>query len=660
MESVRVIKVFLASPMDLVDERAAFRRVVDRISEHVGRRVGVCYDVVCWERDVRPDCADDAQDVVNRQVPLNYDIFVGLFGGRLGTPTHRSASGTLEEYERALVYRAARPELSVMCYFVGENDSAEIRAVKERMAGDGVLFYEAATREDFETAVHGHFTGLLLERARAAQPSRGARFDRTHVASSVSVALLDKDDRVLVLQRPADAKVAPGLWQLPGGKMDEGELPVETAIREIGEELGLDLEASGLVYVQTFHSTFAGKGSPRPFDMYLFLYEPRLERGFAPRLSRESSSYEWLDLRSFYRFDGSFLGTNLGMLRVLWRRLYIVEDIDAIVAHCACTASLELPDSLPGISRERLSQTFAMLSLLGLVEVGRGVRVAGEPARKVLAAISDLSRADGRLFDDTHMDLVTRFGLCDADCERLRGHLSRTLFSHESLLVALSCKTETRNSVRDVCDVLVFGKSENKLYLLLRWDFHSAKFQMLASGTPGPGEATFSERVDYVISKRFDPVVCRHLDHFLARSFTTYHLSAGSIDDDPILRRYNVDVSAATVRQGRREDFLQAVRAANEGARLALEFGWSFSPDDLKDLNCFSWCALDELLEDRMSYRGRRVRGFYELMQQLSVEELMRLTSNAVPLSGEDLRGDLDACIELARAKSVRREGAGA
>ena len=110
MESVRVIKVFLASPMDLVDERAAFRRVVDRISEHVGRRVGVCYDVVCWERDVRPDCADDAQDVVNRQVPLDYDVFVGLFGGRLGTPTHRSASGTLEEYERALAEVGATPQ----------------------------------------------------------------------------------------------------------------------------------------------------------------------------------------------------------------------------------------------------------------------------------------------------------------------------------------------------------------------------------------------------------------------------------------------------------------------------------------------------------------------------------------------------------------------
>lgn len=651
MESVRVIKVFLASPMDLAEERAVFRRVLDRISDRFGRRLGARYDVVCWERDVRPDCADDAQDVVNRQVPLDYDVFVALFRQRLGTPTHRAPSGTVEEYERALVYRAARPDVSIMCYFLGDEGGEEIGGLKARMAADGVLFHEALTREKFEDAVFGHFTDLLLERVQVGRGPSDLRPDRSDVARSVSVALLDERDRVLILRRPPDAKVAPGLWQLPGGKMDAGEAPVETAVREVGEELGFELSPDDLTFVRTFHSTSIGKGRPRPFDMYLYLYEPRLEAGAVPTLSSESDAFEWIDLTRFHLFDGAFLGTNLAMLRVLWRELCLTRVLGAVLEHCERSGSLELPRVLPGVSDERLAQTYATLSLLGLAEVGRGARMAGATSLKVLAALCDLSRSDGSVFDDSHIDVVSRFGLGDADCRLLRDHFERALYSHESLLVSLSCKTQTRNSVRDVCDVLLFGRLDERLYLLLRWDFHAGKYQMFASGTPAPGSASFRERADHVVARRLDSSVCRQLDHLLAKNFTTYHLSAGSVDDDPILRRYDVDVSASSVRAGREGDFLRAVRNVNRAARLALEFGWSFSTDELKELGYFSWCALDDLLECATEYRGRPVRGFAEIMQHLSTAEVVRLASRPVALEPADLDDDLDVCIEFARAK---------
>ena len=207
--------------------------------------------------------------------------------------------------------------------------------------------------------------------------------------------------------------------------------------------------------------------------------------------------------------------------------------------------------------------------------------------------------------------------------------------------------------MRDVCDVLVFGRCDKRLYLLLRWDFHSSKYQMLASGTPRRDEATFQERVDCVVSRRLDSSVCRQLDHLLAKSFTTYHLSAGSVDDDPILRRYDIDVSAASVRPGREKDFLRAVRNVNEATKLALEFGWGFSPDELKELGYFTWCPLDELLCTPTTYRDRPVRGFAEIMQHLSVGEITRLASHAAPIDSACLDDDLDACVDLARAKRV-------
>ncbi|HTO41198.1 MAG TPA: NUDIX domain-containing protein, partial [Rhizomicrobium sp.] len=51
-------------------------------------------------------------------------------------------------------------------------------------------------------------------------------------------ALIDPDGRVLIAQRPAGKSMA-GLWEFPGGKIEKGERPEDTVIRELEEELGI-------------------------------------------------------------------------------------------------------------------------------------------------------------------------------------------------------------------------------------------------------------------------------------------------------------------------------------------------------------------------------------------------------------------------------------
>ena len=51
-------------------------------------------------------------------------------------------------------------------------------------------------------------------------------------------ALVDSDGRVLLTERPAGKSMA-GLWEFPGGKVEAGERPEETLIRELKEELGI-------------------------------------------------------------------------------------------------------------------------------------------------------------------------------------------------------------------------------------------------------------------------------------------------------------------------------------------------------------------------------------------------------------------------------------
>jgi 8-oxo-dGTP diphosphatase len=61
----------------------------------------------------------------------------------------------------------------------------------------------------------------------------------------VAAALVDRDNRVLIAERPAGKSLA-GLWEFPGGKVAPGETPEVALVRELHEELGIDTRQSCL------------------------------------------------------------------------------------------------------------------------------------------------------------------------------------------------------------------------------------------------------------------------------------------------------------------------------------------------------------------------------------------------------------------------------
>ena len=60
-----------------------------------------------------------------------------------------------------------------------------------------------------------------------------------------AVALVDPDGRVLIAKRPEGKSLA-GLWEFPGGKVEAGERPEAALIRELKEELSIDVTESCL------------------------------------------------------------------------------------------------------------------------------------------------------------------------------------------------------------------------------------------------------------------------------------------------------------------------------------------------------------------------------------------------------------------------------
>ncbi len=85
-------------------------------------------------------------------------------------------------------------------------------------------------------------------------------------------ALIDADGRVLLAERPAGRTMA-GLWEFPGGKIEAGERPEQTLIRELNEELGITVEEPCLAPL-----TFASHGYP-DFHLLMALYVCRRWQG---------------------------------------------------------------------------------------------------------------------------------------------------------------------------------------------------------------------------------------------------------------------------------------------------------------------------------------------------------------------------------------------
>ena len=114
-----------------------------------------------------------------------------------------------------------------------------------------------------------------------------------HLVLVAAVALIDPDARVLISQRPAGKNLA-GLWEFPGGKIESGEGPETALIRELKEELDIDVSESCLAPLTFASHAYDG------FHLFMPLYVcRRWKRIVAPM---EGQGIKWVRAQTLRQY----------------------------------------------------------------------------------------------------------------------------------------------------------------------------------------------------------------------------------------------------------------------------------------------------------------------------------------------------------------------
>ncbi len=170
MKQVKQIKLFVSCPGDISHELDSIKLIVDEINKTSGEQNSYVLRLISWKTDTYTQKGSDAQEVINNQIEGQYDVLIGLLWLRLGTPTKRDKSGTVEEINRALNNK----EKEQLIYFkteaptditkINPEELLKINEFKKDLGSKGVLYHEFSSTSKFESLFRIQLTKLIFDK----------------------------------------------------------------------------------------------------------------------------------------------------------------------------------------------------------------------------------------------------------------------------------------------------------------------------------------------------------------------------------------------------------------------------------------------------------------------------------------------------------------
>lgn len=232
MPKIEKLKIFLASPADVARERKSVHSVVDELNQTTAPALDITLEVIDSSRAF-PGLGKDGQAIINEQLGdmQEYALMVVIFWKRIGTPTRRDISGTVEELNRAIKSFRRKRKPAIWIYFSNApfnpttpddiKQKAGVIDLKSKLRGKG-LWHDYENAASFATHFRKHLTTWLHARhaksiarrkpARArTQPALKAESPRSNTSSDSATAALTGAGA-----RPSPARKGTGTSSLAG------------------------------------------------------------------------------------------------------------------------------------------------------------------------------------------------------------------------------------------------------------------------------------------------------------------------------------------------------------------------------------------------------------------------------------------------------------
>jgi hypothetical protein len=260
----KIIEVIIASPGDVAAERQIVRDVIAEWNAVYARDRGVVLLPVGWETHSSPELAGRPQQMINDRLLSHADLLVGIFWTRVGSPTGKAISGSIEEIEEHR--QQGKP---VMLYFsnvpvaldsVDQDQYAHLKGFKKWAMGAGLVqFFES--RDDFRAKFRYHLPLALQDNPYLKNIlTHGAGTDLDEVELLVSgrltistdareilaAAAAAQDGAVMILRHMGGTTIQAGRQAFGESENRRSMARWEAAVRELGDRgLITDLNGQG-------------------------------------------------------------------------------------------------------------------------------------------------------------------------------------------------------------------------------------------------------------------------------------------------------------------------------------------------------------------------------------------------------------------------------
>ncbi len=214
-----VLPVMIASPGDVNEYRSLARDIIHDWNYIHSTRTNVVLIPVGWETHSSPELGSSAQDLINDRVLEDCDILIGIFWTRLGTPTGKASSGTVEEIQRhvaagkpAMIYFSSAP---AALETVDHEQYAALQEFRKWCLGEGLIegfsnmieFQEKLRRQLQISLQKNEYLKEILDTLTTGAPSTTSYSDQMATSKDPMKELaesLSEEARILLLESSED------------------------------------------------------------------------------------------------------------------------------------------------------------------------------------------------------------------------------------------------------------------------------------------------------------------------------------------------------------------------------------------------------------------------------------------------------------------------